>query len=129
MAQAIKGRHYRHKKGGRYVVLDFGQDSETRGDVVIYRSLDHGTVWVRPRGEFEDEGRFELVDAPPGSVTRDQAVQILSQVTDQDNWWEMACERVLDLGEDEEVPYPSIYDVFEALGVPRAEFSRLTGES
>lgn len=128
MAQAIKGCRYRHKKGGRYEVLEFGKDSETHGDVVIYRNLEHGTVWVRPRDEFEDEGRFTPEEAPAGSVTREQAVRILSHVTDQDNWWEMACERVLEFPEDEEAVYPSIYDVFEALGVPRDEFSRLTGE-
>lgn len=128
MAEAIKGRWYRHKKGGCYQVVELGRDSDTRGDVVIYRGLIGGIVWVRPKAEFEDEGRFEFMDAPAGPVTRAQAVQILSQVTDQDNWWEMACERVLDGGEDEELLYPSIYDVFEALGVPKAEFSRLTGE-
>lgn len=62
MAQAIKGRRYRHKKGGRYEVLEFGKDSETCGDVVIYRNLLNGTVWVRPKDEFEDEGRFELME-------------------------------------------------------------------
>lgn len=64
MAQAIKGRRYRHKKGGRYEVLEFGKDSETRGDVVIYKSLDHGTIWVRPKDEFEDEGRFQFLEIP-----------------------------------------------------------------
>lgn len=65
----------------------------------------------------------------PPRVTRDQAVKILSMVSDQDNWWEIACERVFDFGEnDEDRPYPSIYDVFEALGVPRKDFKRLAGE-
>lgn len=62
-------------------------------------------------------------------VSREQAIQILSTVTDQDNWWEMACERILDLGEDDETPYPTLFDVFEALGVPKDEFSRVTGET
>ncbi len=58
MAQAIKGRRYRHKKGGRYEVLEIGKDTETRAPMVVYRDIDKGDVWVRARDRFEDEGRF-----------------------------------------------------------------------
>jgi hypothetical protein len=31
-------------------------------EVAIYRSVDDGSLWVRPREEFED-GRFAALDA------------------------------------------------------------------
>lgn len=67
---------YRHKKtGGLYKVLGVGRMQaekwyEPDGDgaatvdmreVVVYRSLQDGLLWVRPRQDFED-GRFEAVD-------------------------------------------------------------------
>ena len=56
---------YRHKKtGGAYEILH-GQASEAffEADMtpaIIYRSLEDGKIWVRPKDEFYD-GRFELV--------------------------------------------------------------------
>jgi len=42
------GRYYQHYKGGRYEVLYLGTHTETKESLVIYRSLEYGTVWARP---------------------------------------------------------------------------------
>lgn len=65
MAEAKIGQRYRHKKGGRYEVTGLGKHSETHEDVVIYKSLDHGTTWVRPKDIFESPGRFEFEEEDP----------------------------------------------------------------
>ena len=43
-------KYYRHFKGGKYVVLAEGQDSESLIPVVIYQALygEH-KIWVRPK--------------------------------------------------------------------------------
>jgi len=70
---------HRHKKRGtEYVLIGFGKmqaenwvdlnnDSEHKVDmreVAIYRSVDDGSLWARPREDFED-GRFEALPTPP----------------------------------------------------------------
>ena len=47
---------HQHKKGGLYRRLTEAVYEPDRSDVVIYDDAD-GTVWVRPKPEFED-GRF-----------------------------------------------------------------------
>lgn len=73
---------YRHKKRGtEYTLLGIGKMqaenwrdhddySDSNGEfpyvdmceVAIYRSIDDGSLWVRPRAEFED-GRFDPLPA------------------------------------------------------------------
>lgn len=48
-------KYYRHFKGGKYIVLAEGQDSESLIPVVVYQALygEH-KVWVRPKEMFYD---------------------------------------------------------------------------
>jgi hypothetical protein len=81
---------HRHKKrGSEYVLIGYGKmqsehwreieqfnglaNGTTRNrqiesidmrEVAIYRSVDDGSLWVRPREEFED-GRFTALTPPP----------------------------------------------------------------
>lgn len=70
-------RIYRHFKGDYYLVEALAHDSETGGEVVIYRKLyGDGGLWVRPLAMFLEkvdrtrypdcpqEYRFELVEVP-----------------------------------------------------------------
>ncbi len=66
----VIGGHYKHFKGGEYVVLNVAKDHETCAEQAVYMQI-HGkpVVWVRPLGMFlenvDDHGnvkpRFELL--------------------------------------------------------------------
>lgn len=47
---------YQHHKGGRYELVDVGlqveQGADEPIDVVVYRSLDTGQLWIRSAAEF-----------------------------------------------------------------------------
>lgn len=45
---------YRHYKGKLYTVLCVGYDSETLKEVVIYKSLQNGKVFVQDQDRFLD---------------------------------------------------------------------------
>lgn len=47
-ANMIKKGIYKHFKGNFYEVIDIAKHSETEEDMVVYRSLVNGTLWVRP---------------------------------------------------------------------------------
>ncbi len=42
------GRAYKHYKGGEYEVITLSKHSETGEDMVVYKSLHFGSVYVRP---------------------------------------------------------------------------------
>lgn len=50
------GTILKHYKGGRYLVLTTGRDSEDKKPEVVYQSLDRPQEepWVRPQGMFDD---------------------------------------------------------------------------
>ncbi|MCI8272844.1 MAG: DUF1653 domain-containing protein [Clostridia bacterium] len=51
----IKGI-YKHFKGDYYLVEDIAKDSETKGEMVVYRRLyGEGDLWVRPLDMFLSE--------------------------------------------------------------------------
>lgn len=68
IADAIKGRRYRHYKGGIYTVITLAQEEATQNPVVVYQAAD-GTVWTRPQIDFfgdvqvdgRQEQRFSLI--------------------------------------------------------------------
>lgn len=62
------GKTYRHYKGNLYKVIALAKHSETVEDMVVYRSVKTGDVWVRPAEMWnetvDDKGtlRFTLQD-------------------------------------------------------------------
>jgi len=68
-------KYFRHFKGGKYVLLAEGQESESLEEVVVYKALyGEGKVWVRPKAMFygmimkdgEEVPRFQ-------EITKDEA--------------------------------------------------------
>ena len=47
--------------GGKYTIVVNANMEGTRDDVVVYRSIVDGSVWVSPFKEFHD-GRFKRTD-------------------------------------------------------------------
>jgi cyclomaltodextrinase len=43
---------YQHFKGGLYEVLGVAKHSETLKELVVYKHLDTGEIWVRPKEMF-----------------------------------------------------------------------------
>lgn len=52
--KVIVNRVYKHFKGGLYIVEDIARHSETGKEMVVYRSLKDGKLWVRPVEMFLD---------------------------------------------------------------------------
>lgn len=50
---------HRHRKGGLYRKIAEAVYEPDRSAVILYDEAD-GTIWVRPKSEFED-GRFEAL--------------------------------------------------------------------
>ena len=48
-------QYYRHFKGHLYEFLHEAFHSETQEDMVVYRSVDDGKVWVRPKNMFFED--------------------------------------------------------------------------
>lgn len=59
------GKTYSHYKGGKYEVLTLATHSETGEALVVYKSLQFGSVYVRPLSMW-----FEVVMVNRNRVTR-----------------------------------------------------------
>lgn len=53
---------YEHYKGGKYVVTELANHTETMEVMVVYKSLDFKTLWVRPLSEW-----LKPIDGQPNS--------------------------------------------------------------
>lgn len=49
---------YRHYKGGEYQLIIIGELEHDLTQVVVYKSITNGRVFVRPVEEFEDKFEF-----------------------------------------------------------------------
>ena len=57
--------HYRHFKGGNYLVIDVVRHSETLRPMVLYRPLDEDLgLWVRPYDMFTAQVEVDGVLRP-----------------------------------------------------------------
>ena len=62
------GEKWNHYKGGEYEIITLAVHTETQERLVVYKSLNFGSVYVRPyeiwNSESKDgEKRFTLIDA------------------------------------------------------------------
>ena len=69
----VIGGTYKHFKGNLYNVIDIALHCETLEEYVVYKSIENGKTWIRPKNEFlsqvdhekypeiSQQYRFELV--------------------------------------------------------------------
>ncbi len=70
MFNLVAGGTYEHYSGKRYHVIGLARHTETNEELVIYKSLDDGNLWVRPVAMFIEtislngsiQPRFRLVE-------------------------------------------------------------------
>jgi len=59
-------------------------------------------------------------------ITREQAINVIESITNQDDpYWDDLMDR-LDLYDEDKDDWPSIFDVFEALGISEEEYKKAT---
>lgn len=49
MQEISIGKNYKHYKGNLYKIIAFAKHSETCEDMIVYQSVEHGDIWVRPQ--------------------------------------------------------------------------------
>ena len=67
MFYPLPGQRYKHYKGGTYEIISMATHSETDEKLVVYKSINFGSVYVRPLEIWNDivsenTKRFELID-------------------------------------------------------------------
>lgn len=67
MMYPLPNQRYKHYKGGTYEVISMATHTETGEKLVVYKSINFGSVYVRPYelwSETLDNGRkrFELIN-------------------------------------------------------------------
>lgn len=55
---------YRHYKGAEVEVIALAKHSETLEEMVVYKHLDTGETWVRPKAMFLEEVEVQGVRQP-----------------------------------------------------------------
>lgn len=64
--EIVVGGKYRHYKGKEYEIVCVAKQSETLEELVIYKSLENGGIWARPKSLFtgitEGRPRFTRID-------------------------------------------------------------------
>lgn len=73
----LKRGIYRHYKGDEYLVLDEALSSDTKEELIIYKSLKDGKVWTREKEEFLEHVETEEGEKPRFEFIRDN---------DEDSW-------------------------------------------
>ena len=49
MQEITIGKTYRHYKGNVYKIIALAKHSETTEDMIVYKSVEKGDIWVRPK--------------------------------------------------------------------------------
>lgn len=62
----LPGQIFRHYKGGTYEVISLATHTETKEIIVVYKSLNFGSVYVRPYDNWIEvskngDSRFTLI--------------------------------------------------------------------
>lgn len=68
----IKLGRYRHYKGDFYEVIGVAKHSETKEELVIYRSLKDRILWARPKGMFLEKIMLEGKETPRFTFVENQ---------------------------------------------------------
>jgi len=48
------GKVYKHYKGNVYKIIALAKHSETTEDMIVYQSVEHGDIWVRPKSMWNE---------------------------------------------------------------------------
>lgn len=57
--ELVIGGIYKHFKGNLYKVLEIALHCETLEEYVVYKSIETGKTWIRPKSEFLSEVEYE----------------------------------------------------------------------